>query len=410
MERYQRPCSTLTRTCDLTLPTICKRLRFIIDRRIALQCYANSSPFIRLYRITGTIPAMFCGEDSYTMLYQEFGCDAVLCPPGTFSPHGHATLHSACRKCPITEAGESSTPPLSQILGRTSCDTSDFIIGDLNGDGILSPREILRMLYIETVGRFWGVDFLDWADMKVHECNLKGITCVNEKIVKIDLMTANMCMDGNRRPLPRSLCTGIPSEIGELSELEIIQLNRRQYLHGSIPTEIGKLTKLKWLDLSGCMSLTGTLPTEMGLLTSLRFLKIAHSQIKGTIPAELFVSCTLEILHLTNNKFTGQLPPPLSPWLKELMVARNRLTGTIPTEIGFLTVLENFEAYHNEFSGSIPKEIGDCTALKRIGKFPVGFEFIKSIILSSLMVCCCCFRLLQIFSTTTCPGRSQLLY
>lgn len=303
-----------------------------------------------------------------SMLYQEFGCDAVLCRPGTFNVHGHATLHSACRQCPITKAGEAKDPPESKILGRTRCEGTDYIHGDLNGDGILSAREILRMLYIDTLGRFWGMEFHTWAEMSVNECDLEGISCVSGEVVKIDLTNANMCSDGNRRPGPIRYCKGIPAEIGELSSLEILILNRRQFLRGSLPTELGKLSKLRLLDLSSCVSLTGTLPTELGLLTSLKTLKIVHTRLQGSIPSELFRLSSLEAIHLTNNQLIGTIPPTMMVDLKELMIARNQLTGSIPTEIGLLVKMENLEAYHNLLTGQIPDTIGQCALLKRIGK------------------------------------------
>lgn len=303
------------------------------------------------------------------MLYREFGCDAVLCRPGTFSSHGHATLHSACRPC-ITIADNYEpdiAAELAAILGRTSCIGVDFVQGDLNADGILSPREILRMIYVDTLGRFWGHSFQPWADMRVHECDLLGITCVNGQIARIDLSSAELCSNGDRRPGPTQYCKGLPAEIGELSTLEVFQLTRRQFLRGSIPTEIGKLTLLRLLDISTCTSMTGTLPSEIGNLTNLKRLILSHSRFRGTIPSEIF-SLGLEKLYLTNNLFGGTI----STWigkltnLKEFMISRNSLTGSIPSEIGGMTKLENFEAYHNGFSGSLPKELA-LPNLKRIG-------------------------------------------
>ena len=242
-----------------------------------------------------------------------------------------------------------------------------MIHGDLNGDGILSPREILRMIFIDTLGRFWGHDFQKWADMKVNECDLEGVLCVKGAVVKLDLTNANMCSDGNRKEGPTSYCKGLPAEIGELRSLEVLQLSRRQFLRHSLPTEIGKLTKLRFLDISSCISMSGTLPTELGLLTNLRLLKVVHTRFHGTIPSELFSLGSIEVLHLTNNHLTGTLPPTRMENVKELMLARNDLSGTIPTEFGLMAKLENFEAYHNHLSGQLPESIGACPVLKRIG-------------------------------------------
>jgi len=99
---------------------------------------------------------MFCGVGSTSMnlLYRDFGCDAVLCRPGTFNVHGHATLHSGCRPCPAVLGTNRSN-----VLGQTSCEGLGYMHGDLDGDGIVSPREILRILFVDTLGRFWGEEF-----------------------------------------------------------------------------------------------------------------------------------------------------------------------------------------------------------------------------------------------------------
>jgi hypothetical protein len=230
--------------------------------------------------ITGTIPSMFCGDgpSSLNMLYREFGCDAVLCRPGTFNIHGHATLYSACRSCPTTDVGELKSSAESTILGRISCPGTEFVHGDLNGDGILSPREVLRMIYIDNLGKFWGPTFQPWADTNVNECDLIGITCVKGKIAKIDLTNANLCSNGDRKAGPIQYCKGLPAEIGEISSLEILQLSRRQFLRGSLPTEVGKLSKLRLLDLSSCPFISGTLPTEIALLTNLKVLVVSYQQ------------------------------------------------------------------------------------------------------------------------------------
>jgi hypothetical protein len=235
---------------------------------------------------------------SANLLYRQFGCDAVLCPAGTFHPHGAATLQSGCRPCPVTWDSESHDPPLSKILGRTECQSVEFVHGDLNGDGKLSPREILRLMYVDTIGRNWGAQFQTWADLRVDECDLNGITCLNGDVAKIDLTDAALCSNGERKIGPRHECVGIPMELSLLTTLEVVTLNRRQWLRGTLPSELGRLTKLKYLDISSCPSITGTLPSEFGRLTDLRYLNVGGCRLSGTIPPEIFNLAGLEKLHL----------------------------------------------------------------------------------------------------------------
>jgi hypothetical protein len=201
---------------------------------------------------------------SVNLLYRQFGCDAILCPAGTFHPYGGATLHSGCRPCPPSREDEEHDPPLNRVLGRTECPGLKFVHGDLDGDGTLSPREILRLVYTYTLGVHWGAQFQNWADLRIHECDLNGVICVSGVIAKIDLTDAAICTDGERKAGPEKDCIGLPAELAKLTHLEVLTLHRRQFLRGTIPTEYGRLTKLKYLDISSCPSMTGQLPSEIG--------------------------------------------------------------------------------------------------------------------------------------------------
>lgn len=227
--------------------------------------------------------------------------------------------------------------------------------GDIDGDGVRSPREILRILYVDTLGRFWGDDFQPWADIRrnPNECELLGITCVNGQIARIDLSNAELCSNGIKNTLgsgPAAYCKGLPSEIGELTGLEVLQLTKRQFLRGTIPSQLGRLTLIRvcfyllWPCFSGCTlrlkcvsfflsmmtqmldltstAMTGTLPSELGNLSNLKRLLLAHSQFGGTVPPEIFALKSLEKFHLTNNAFNGTLSSQMGNLknVKELMV------------------------------------------------------------------------------------------
>lgn len=148
-------------------------------------------------------------------LYRQFACDAVLCPPNTFHPSGAATLHSGCRPCPryVEQQDGTKIKHASKVLGRTSCSNVDMKVvnGDINGDGKVSPREVLRLLFIDTMGRFWGSHFQNWIDMNVHECDLVGVECVNGQVAKLDLVNAAMCSVGEHKTGVFPDCKGLPT-------------------------------------------------------------------------------------------------------------------------------------------------------------------------------------------------------
>lgn len=307
---------------------------------------------------------------SRSILFRQFGCDAILCPAGTFHPNGAATMESACRPCPASDEDEEHDPPLNRILGRMECPGVEFVHGDLDGDGQLSEMEILRLLWTYTLGHNWGAQFQKWGDPHSDHCDLNGITCVDGTVAKIDLSDASMCSNGERKQGPVKDCHGLPAELNLLTDLEILIANRRQFLHGTLPSELSRLSRLKYLDLGANPNMVGTIPSEFGLLSNMKIFNIAGSRFTGTIPEEFWEMTNMEKLHLSMNPFTGTLSTKVGRLtnLKELMWSRSQLSGQIPEEIGDITALENLELYGNQLTGTIPSSIGNCSNLKRIGK------------------------------------------
>jgi len=110
-------------------------------------------------------------------------------------------------------------------------------------------------------------------------------------VTKVDL-------DGN-------LLTTLPAEIGNLKNLELLNLNDNQLT--TLPTEIGNLTKLDGLYL-GINQLT-TIPPEIGKLVNLKGLFLGINDLT-TLPPEIGNLTSLERLRLDNNYLTN-LPPEI---------------------------------------------------------------------------------------------------
>ena len=287
-------------------------------------------------------------------------------------------MEYGCRPCAASGKDHDDDQSLNSFLGRCSCPSTTFVRGDLDGDGHLSDREVLRLFWVYTVGSNWGANFAKWGDVGTGECLLNGVSCSDKgKIVKIDLSGAALCSDGGRISRGSEFCRGLPGELGRLTQLTVLQINAQKHLRTTIPSEIGLLTNLQYLDL-GSSPFWGSIPESIGNLSSLKILNLAGCHLTSTIPAELYRLTNLEKLYLSLNVFSGSISTSVGKLtnLKELMLSRATLSGPIPTEIGALVHLENMELYGNNLTGTIPSSIGSCSSLKRIGMFLVLADFV----------------------------------
>ncbi len=158
----------------------------------------------------------------------------------------------------------------------------------------------------------------------------------------------------------------IPSELGDLSNLVSLYLDRNQ-LNGTIPSELGGLPNLSRLWL-GDNRLSGPIPPELGGLTNLTFLYLWGNQLSGRIPTELSGMANLRYLSLDGNKLSGPIPAELASLanLLKLYLHANQLSGPIPPELGNLSNLSGLALRNNHLSGSIPPELGNLTKLSEL--------------------------------------------
>ena len=163
----------------------------------------------------------------------------------------------------------------------------------------------------------------------------------------------------------------VPTEIGCLSHLEVLNLNDVP-LTGSLPSELGLLRKLRNLEIGTLMPLaphtmSGTLPSELGLLSQLTMLRLTSkdSKYRKTTTRRLIREKQVIRIHAGNQSssyytwFSGPIPTSFGAMtsLEALVLNQNLLSGPLPTELGLLTAMTWLDLQANAFTGSIPSEL-----------------------------------------------------
>ena len=249
----------------------------------------------------------------------------------------------------LTFAG-SISPGAVSAQQTSACTTGGAVPDAANNPGLVSDCAAL-LAARDTLA---GTATLNWAaDTPMSEWDGVSYQGTPERVTELLLSS-------------RSLTGRIPSELGNLSNLETLFLTSNQ-LTGEIPTELGNLSNLTVLSLFG-NQLTGEIPTELGNLSSLTELFLSINQLTGEIPTELGNLSNLTRLSLPINQLTGKIPTELGNLsnLQRLGLSGNQLTGEIPTELGNLSNLQRLHLSINQLTGEIPTELGNLSNLQRL--------------------------------------------
>jgi hypothetical protein len=104
--------------------------------------------------------------------------------------------------------------------------------------------------------------------------------------------------------------------------------------------------------------MTGSLPTELGILTSLVILDLSYNiLLSGSLPFELCGLSNLRRLEVGFTSLTGNLPACFAlalPELVELVAPNASLSGPFP-DLCEMTKLQWIDIRHNKFTGNLPK-------------------------------------------------------
>lgn len=155
--------------------------------------------------------------------------------------------------------------------------------------------------------------------------------------------------------------TTIPAEIGNLSNLEVLDLCKA-YGVSSIPSEIGKLKKLKYIRLA--FTKIDNIPKEIGDLNNLRVLMLSCNNL-NSVPEDIGNLSNLEYLYFDSNSLS-QIPESISKLinLRKLDISNNKLIS-LPQNIGQLKKLKYLDISKNNLK-VVPTSVSEMIELENL--------------------------------------------
>jgi Leucine-rich repeat (LRR) protein len=151
------------------------------------------------------------------------------------------------------------------------------------------------------------------------------------------------------------------SWLGRLRNLKTLNLAESPQIGGAIDW-LGTLTNLETAELGGC-GFSGTLPA-LTAFTNLKVLNLAGNKLTG-LPDKIGPA-GLETLDLSNNQIQGSIPKIWALWgLKVLRLDYNRFAGPLPATVCALSLLEELMLEHNfDLTGPLPRCLMDLQHLR----------------------------------------------
>jgi len=258
-----------------------------------------------------------------------YGCDAILCPPGTYN-HGGRRKYTddECVPCKFSKKNQNDLLGIETYLGQSRCEADDsqgiipLTPEEIEAGVAATPavaqaneRAVLKELFEATGGALGKWKASDgWSDSEDF-CTWYGIDCdENDSVISIQLGSNGMKGD-------------LPTSIWSLPNLTHLKIYGNQLKIDFEGVEAARNLKTLGLDDTGLDNLDG-----ISKARSLTTLNVAYNDLAGALPEELSRLVNLEYLDVSHNKFSGELPS----WLKNFVA------------------LTSFTASHNAFEGQMP--------------------------------------------------------
>lgn len=280
------------------------------------------------------IPEEFCAKSDWFDGAVAAGCDALLCPPGTFNAYGRRIGAEDCEECNFRGS--------ALFYGSRMCGA---VVPQFMSDNLM-----LQEVFSSTGGLSWD-NSENWLRDDVSICEWYGVTCDDQNRV------SELNLDDN------NLVGLVPSIVFYLPNLRKLNMGRNKVWAKFDDIQYSKLEELH-LHETEVNSLVGISNAD-----SLKFLDLKKTQLVGrTIPDELYHLSNLTVLELSECGLTSTISSEIGKLtqLVSLLLDRNDLTGQMPSTIGKLTALEDLFLTDNSLFGTLPPEMENLTSLKSL--------------------------------------------
>ncbi|KAL7163471.1 hypothetical protein ACSBR2_039559 [Camellia fascicularis] len=179
----------------------------------------------------------------------------------------------------------------------------------------------------------------------------------------------------------------LPSSLGRLSYLRVLDTGDNFQLNGSIPISLGQLSKLEYLDLSKNAFVGTVFELHFAILKSLNELYLHSNSLVLNVTSQWVPPFQLQVIQLASIKFKGKVPI-FQKWLTPLpsdvynllsgpitesdnatmrltilLLSNNHLTGVIPVSLCKAKNIALIDFSNNQLSGKIPPCLGQLDQL-----------------------------------------------
>ncbi len=144
--------------------------------RFAFRLLNPESIFSKVYLQSNKITSVdqICESALKGSNLEFFGCDAILCSPGTYNSLGRSRSYdNPCDQCNINGG--------APFFGSTSCEAPKE----------LTPKDAIELIYSSCGGQNW-ISNTNWMSDSVPVCQWEGIQCSGDgSIVEISLRSVS---------------------------------------------------------------------------------------------------------------------------------------------------------------------------------------------------------------------------